>query len=83
MLNINATEKEREHLAAAARREARKEVVQMVAVVCLAAVLIFGPFYLITGSVKGMIALPALLAARILISGRARSAIFEMWRNRW
>ena len=82
MLNINATEKERELQAAAARREARKDMVRTVVFACIVAALFFAPYYALTGSWKGAIAVPAFLALRVLVSGRARRAVWKSWKNR-
>lgn len=82
MLNINATEKERELQAAQARWEGRKDVVRTLVFACFVTVLFFLPYYALTGSLKGAIAVPALLLFRLLASRRTRRFLLSPWSDR-
>jgi hypothetical protein len=82
MLNINATEKERDAQDAAARREARADVVKSLVFACVIGGVRFGTFYTLMGNWKGAIAFPALIAGRLLISSKGRRFIRDLWDSR-
>jgi hypothetical protein len=82
MLNINASEREQERLAAEARRESRKDVVRTIVFACFFTAIFFLPYYALTGSFKGAIALGLFFVFRILTKSRARRFVFSSWYKR-